>query len=37
MKFERAQRPTKLFVPGFASGTHSYDDHFVGFRYVEVL
>jgi hypothetical protein len=25
-ELRKAQRPTKLLVPGFASGTHSYDD-----------
>src|ERR1700683_1325791 len=25
-ELRKAQRPTKLLVPGFASGTHSYDE-----------
>src|ERR1700691_4478977 len=25
-ELQKAQRPTKLLVPGFASGTHSYDN-----------
>src|ERR1700727_3003346 len=32
-ELRKAQRPTKLLVPGFASGTHSYDDRLNDFRF----